>query len=369
MAGPKGAAAEVAWRRPRPSDMLPDLEYPSPFVVRNTFIDEELKRPASLLGFFRERDVHSSPTSAVETDAWVPQPLSLDPVALLKSQLERLTEADGSNSCRSTSAGSSSSRSSSTDGRGHLTPPGELDTPACTSGGRTPREVPPSGLPRNPSREDSPISVKNTFVHFSPSQPESLVGFFEERLSHSCPASLVCPPEDTAEAAPEAQDQPWEPLVAVAAAEGWLEQETCKGGQGMAPGTRARMLTSEVTVPLAAAELPPPPAELPPLLTAPLLPAAPPQRAPEPPVLLLWQALETANPGVPAALMVGSAQHFEGTCKPCAHAHSARGCMNGAACAFCHLCPPGELKRRQKEKRAARRQATLTNTRSAATSP
>lgn len=56
----------------------------------------------------------------------------------------------------------------------------------------------------------------------------------------------------------------------------------------------------------------------------------------------------------PVALpSLGSAQHAEGTCKPCAFAYE--GCANGAACLFCHLCPPGELKRRKRNKLAARR--------------
>jgi len=49
---------------------------------------------------------------------------------------------------------------------------------------------------------------------------------------------------------------------------------------------------------------------------------------------------------------VGSACHHLGICKPCAHAFSKRGCLNGVKCEFCHLCEPGELKRRQKEMRA-----------------
>lgn len=51
---------------------------------------------------------------------------------------------------------------------------------------------------------------------------------------------------------------------------------------------------------------------------------------------------------------VGSAGHAAGACKPCAFLHS-KGCDNGAACTFCHLCGPGEKKRRQREKLALRR--------------
>merc|ERR1719296_404119 len=53
---------------------------------------------------------------------------------------------------------------------------------------------------------------------------------------------------------------------------------------------------------------------------------------------------------------VGSATHSKGTCRPCAFLHT-KGCENGLACTFCHLCEPGERKRRQKEKLQQRRTA------------
>jgi len=60
-----------------------------------------------------------------------------------------------------------------------------------------------------------------------------------------------------------------------------------------------------------------------------------------------WQ-----NAGICSDLpSVGSRDHGSGTCKPCAHVFT-KGCVNGVLCPFCHLCPPGELKRRQKQKRS-----------------
>jgi hypothetical protein len=48
---------------------------------------------------------------------------------------------------------------------------------------------------------------------------------------------------------------------------------------------------------------------------------------------------------------VGSAAHSSGTCKPCAFLwKDADGCQNGTNCKFCHMCPPGEVKRRKKDK-------------------
>lgn len=51
-------------------------------------------------------------------------------------------------------------------------------------------------------------------------------------------------------------------------------------------------------------------------------------------------------PGIPS---VGSAGHSSGECKPCAFLHT-KGCENGYACQFCHLCDAGEKKRRRREK-------------------
>ena len=61
-----------------------------------------------------------------------------------------------------------------------------------------------------------------------------------------------------------------------------------------------------------------------------------------------WPPHSGLNP-VPS---VGSANHGSGQCKPCAFHHT-KGCQCGAMCTFCHLCMPGEKKRRQKEKQQA----------------
>lgn len=50
----------------------------------------------------------------------------------------------------------------------------------------------------------------------------------------------------------------------------------------------------------------------------------------------------------------GSLGHEVGYCKPCAFLWK-DGCKDGANCDFCHLCPPGEQKRRKKEKLAWRK--------------
>jgi len=47
---------------------------------------------------------------------------------------------------------------------------------------------------------------------------------------------------------------------------------------------------------------------------------------------------------------LGSCAHATGNCKPCNWFHKAKGCSNGFNCRHCHLCPPGEVRSRQKER-------------------
>jgi hypothetical protein len=55
----------------------------------------------------------------------------------------------------------------------------------------------------------------------------------------------------------------------------------------------------------------------------------------------------------------GSALHGTGNCQPCAWFWKAKGCMNDKSCAYCHLCPEGELKQRKKAKVTAMRMGAL----------
>jgi len=58
----------------------------------------------------------------------------------------------------------------------------------------------------------------------------------------------------------------------------------------------------------------------------------------------------------PALPSEGSVGHAAGWCKPCAFVYTT-GCAHGQACQFCHLCEPGEKKRRRKAKMERRRAA------------
>lgn len=74
----------------------------------------------------------------------------------------------------------------------------------------------------------------------------------------------------------------------------------------------------------------------------------------------LTAEVEPARPhlvlGTPELPSRGSTLHHWGVCKPCAFMYQ-EGCQNGLDCQFCHLCEPGERKRRKKERLAAKREA------------
>ncbi|CAE8732632.1 unnamed protein product, partial [Polarella glacialis] len=51
----------------------------------------------------------------------------------------------------------------------------------------------------------------------------------------------------------------------------------------------------------------------------------------------------------------GSVDHGSGACRPCAWLYKSRnGCRHGEKCDYCHMCPPGELKRKKRDKLARR---------------
>lgn len=69
--------------------------------------------------------------------------------------------------------------------------------------------------------------------------------------------------------------------------------------------------------------------------------------------------LLTSPPGLATTVLPqpspASALHGTGKCSPCAWYWKPKSCLNAKGCAFCHLCPEGELKNRKKAKLAARR--------------
>eukprot|EP00440_Ansanella_granifera_P036426 gb/GFBE01039525.1/.p1 GENE.gb/GFBE01039525.1/~~gb/GFBE01039525.1/.p1 ORF type:complete len:241 (+),score=43.09 gb/GFBE01039525.1/:1-723(+) len=68
-------------------------------------------------------------------------------------------------------------------------------------------------------------------------------------------------------------------------------------------------------------------------------------------LLQLEKALPNQPCGTPECPSVGSAGHAFGICKPCDFMYRTN-CRSGAACKFCHLCGPGETRRRKKQKKS-----------------
>jgi len=94
--------------------------------------------------------------------------------------------------------------------------------------------------------------------------------------------------------------------------------------------------------------MPPPSVPPPPLDAAPLAPS----------VLSLAEAIAPPELGGPQLPSIGSMLHHKGGCRPCTFFHT-RGCENKEDCKFCHLCGPGEKKKRLKQLKAAQREATF----------
>jgi hypothetical protein len=99
---------------------------------------------------------------------------------------------------------------------------------------------------------------------------------------------------------------------------------------------------------------PPPPPEHPHFSSV-QLPPPPPFDASPAPVLRLSEALPPPELGTPALPSIGSLPHHTKDCKPCTFFHT-RGCENAKNCQFCHLCGPGEKKKRLRQQRLHKRE-------------
>jgi len=172
-----------------------------------------------------------------------------------------------------------------------------------------------------------PVIIRNTFLDTREGRSVSLEEFFEERRIHSCP---VAPPEQDPESGLEVPDQS-------------LGEVMFAGAQAFATqvGTAAGFWTATPTASEYDMSFQPGSA------TDAL------QEAPR--LLMLSEALPEPEVGSQQCPTLGSVGHYEGTCKPCAFLYT-KGCENGAQCTFCHLCPPDEKRRRQKEKQQAFRE-------------
>lgn len=114
------------------------------------------------------------------------------------------------------------------------------------------------------------------------------------------------------------------------------------------PPSEPPVISATVTAGMSA-PVPPPPPPPPPLVGA---------TAAAPPVIRLADAIEYPELGTPELPSIGSMLHFKKECKPCTFFHT-RGCENKEKCEFCHLCGPGEKKKRIKAMKAVQREANF----------
>jgi len=221
--------------------------------------------------------------------------------------------------------------------------------------------LPSPGQSPQPSYEEGmpiydypvPLFVRNTFIEAGVPRPLSLEEFFEERRVRSCP--LESPPglgcEDGAAKMPGgplpltttggAMNSAFAAAASASAAVAAATRCLMRGGVSRGAGTPSSppmgiqqpvfnlRLSDEVSL-------------------GSMTPSSPPTR-PQPPILRLADAITERSLGSPEMPTLGSAGHLLGNCRPCAFYHT-KGCGNGTQCPFCHICPPGEKKRRQKGK-------------------
>lgn len=232
------------------------------------------------------------------------------------------------------------------------------------------------------SEGQTKLIVKNTFLGINVQHPPSLEGFFEERQVQSCPASgfglppgledLVAPAEVAArlvaaEAALRLRSEMHgvheTPELAYCLPAGLLDDR--RGMEMLAllqepPAWHAAEQMQNWPLQTQAAQMPVV-LDLMNALASPFGTDYAEQQgstddwfAPPAPSVSNGSKLELGSPEYPT---VGSKGHYFGNCKPCAFLYT-KGCGNGIACPFCHLCDAGEKKRRAKDKRLTQRTAT-----------
>lgn len=60
---------------------------------------------------------------------------------------------------------------------------------------------------------------------------------------------------------------------------------------------------------------------------------------------------DSAGVAAPPVMSAGAASHDKQECKPCAFYHT-KGCKSGVDCKFCHMCGPGEKKKRKQTEKS-----------------
>jgi len=389
--GEASEARALAARSVPPEEALPDYEYPAtfslsralgaavdehspPVYVKNTFIEAELD-PSSLLGAHERRQTQSCPASILSA------PPGLEDECTAAAKLLHRSVTTGSEAFASALRAQADAPNGTMSKHVARSPPATSQLHEASGGeGARGGDGAPAGRQRVGDAafdfEYPAFVVKNTFIDTGV-HPSSLRGSFGTRQIQSCPASGASPPlgldgeaQESAALPSEAcrvdENEPLGHSDIMMQAFGFHGFAGIPPPPPMPPVLCLRLAQSFPAYPVVA------PAGAPPapcldftvgFSQQPLPPdsvSSPKPPAPSPPntarVLRLSEALGGQAPeepalGSPELPTVGSAAHYCGSCKPCAHVEK-RGCQSGVNCLFCHLCLPGELKRRQKAKRA-----------------
>lgn len=165
-----------------------------------------------------------------------------------------------------------------------------------------------------------PLFIRNTFIDAALERLPSFEDFFQERKVRSCPTSAINAPQSAVDGVPS-QSLPHqiteEPRLLA------IYPDTDSGSECSTADT----LEQEVRRSRAAARIMP---------------------------MMCMDQQMFQEPAVQGFVLLdlpslGSAGHMLGQCKPCAF-FTTKGCGNGLQCPFCHLCDPGEKKRRRKDR-------------------
>lgn len=191
--------------------------------------------------------------------------------------------------------------------------PAPVKVPVRTSLGATHAGL--CGADGQPIQYPQPVIVRNTFIDVNTGRSESLDEFFQPRTVASCPSSAINPKLGS-EVIPE------EVVVADPLKVSHAVSRDSIGDVDVVSDCSTADTAEESVILM-------------------------PQKVP---VISLEAALTMPKLGSPEYPTVGSAGHHLRQCKPCAFV-AVKGCENGVECKFCHLCDPGEKKRRQKEKK------------------
>ncbi|CAE8685743.1 unnamed protein product [Polarella glacialis] len=297
---------------------LPDFDYPAPDAIRNTFLDDGWHPSSMLDGFFHERQSKSCPTSGIGAPPGLSDDDQDEAYNMYKAEGDDIfITASDYGSWQQQERGAAPSAPPASE------PPTFTPTVA-SSNGKCMLPPPPAEAPVLP-----PAAVRA--VARSPEKSAAFCGV---------PRGPPPPPP----AGP--------PLLAAVAdllgSASHLPPQRCPGQP--LPVALSQLLCLSQPILASQPTFSAPTAGSFTLSTTPP-PALPPKMALAPPV---ESGISGPLPGMPALgsaqlPTLGSAAHYYGGCKPCAFLYS-RGCASGPACSFCHLCPPGEKKQRQKGK-------------------